>query len=70
MTIRIVDKPREVIVTSEEFRRYKQDYVKAYAHYEGPPVSLEDYILQRQVACGIQEPLQAAVLSLEIANNE
>ena len=48
MAIKIIDEQPDVTVTSEELRKYKDEYSRAYMHYVGTPPSLEQYIRQQK----------------------
>lgn len=47
MAIKIVKEP-DVHVTEGELARYREEYQKAFSHYAGPKVTLEEFIRMKQ----------------------
>jgi hypothetical protein len=44
VAIKVIDQEPDVVVTSEELRKYRSQYAEAYRMYCGTPPSLEEYI--------------------------
>lgn len=47
MAIKIIGEP-DVHVTQGDLERYREEYQKAFSHYAGPRVTLEEFIRRKQ----------------------
>jgi hypothetical protein len=50
MAIRVIDQKPDVVVSSEELRKYRSQYAEAYRMYCGTPPSLEEFIRSQQAS--------------------